>query len=442
MDVLRRDLEEKDRLVEELQSRVSDMSKQLQMKCDEVLKLQSRLVSVVSERDEAVAQSKGTGANTSLPLTVTFQEKTILEEKSKLELDMLVVKKENATLKEHNHRLGELVLQRDGCIERQRKEIERLTEELKGREKEKVEKEEQQRLNRVLKEEAVHHAAELQQARVLWLALQQELARCRQEKELAEKECVRVECALQKAGDTAVQLQQEAAEAAERRNRLAVLLDDCRREVRLLEGRSAEAADKAAKVQLDMEAERLQHQHWENLARGEAERYALLLGEFEAVKADHKRLFIRYMDVKSDNERLQRQCRNLASDAELARASVLTYKGRVVKNEKGFEELLKENVYLTSMLKQKEGQLEAAERSWQEKLQQVLRQAQGDDDEESTLPSASLPPAPAVGDVMGGVTGAMGGMTNGVTNGVMGGVTGATGAPTQPMVVVMRDGEA
>ena len=116
---------------------------------------------------------------------MTFQEKTILEEKSKLELDMLVVKKENATLKEHNHRLGELVLQRDGCIERQRKEIERLTEELKGREKEKVEKEEQQRLNRVLKEEAVHHAAELQQARVLWL-----------EKELAEKECVRVECAL------------------------------------------------------------------------------------------------------------------------------------------------------------------------------------------------------------------------------------------------------
>ncbi|KAM7455088.1 hypothetical protein BLSTO_04158 [Blastocystis sp. subtype 1] len=338
MDVLRRDLEEKDRLVEELQSRVSDMSKQLQMKCDEVLKLQSRLVSVVSERDEAVAQSKGTGANTSLPLTVTFQEKTILEEKSKLELDMLVVKKENATLKEHNHRLGELVLQRDGCIERQRKEIERLTEELKGREKEKVEKEEQQRLNRVLKEEAVHHAAELQQARVLWLALQQELARCRQEKELAEKECVRVECALQKAGDTAVHLQQEAAEAAERRNRLAVLLDDCRREVRLLEGRSAEAADKAAKVQLDLEvgvasgverkAERLQHQHWENLARGEAERYALLLGEFEAVKADHKRLFIRYMDVKSDNERLQRQCRNLASDAELARASVLTRASR------------------------------------------------------------------------------------------------------------------
>lgn len=242
---------------------------------------------------------------------------------------MLVVKKENATLKEHNHRLGELVLQRDGCIEQQRKEIERLTEELKACEKEKVEKEEQQRLNRVLKEEAVHHTAELQQARALWLALQQELARCRQEKELAEKECMRVECALrgswvrwsgiEKAGDTAVQLQQQAAEATERRNRLAVQLDDCRREVRLLEGRSAAATEKVEKIQLDLEvgvaegrekqAEQLQHRHWENLARGEAERYTLLVEEFDAMKEDHKQLFIRYMDVKSDNERLQRQVR-------------------------------------------------------------------------------------------------------------------------------------
>ena len=74
---------------------------------------------------------------------------------------------------------------------------------------------------------------------------------------------------------------------------------------------------------------------------------------------------------------------------------MLTYKGRVVKNEKGFEELLKENVYLTSMLKQKEGQLEEAERSWQEKLQQVLRESQ-EEDEESTLPTGTLPPASAV----------------------------------------------
>ena len=75
-----------------------------------------------------------------------------------------------------------------------------------------------------------------------------------------------------------MQLQQQAAEATERRNRLAVQLDDCRREVRLLEGRSAAATEKAEKIQLDLEvgvtegrekqAEQLQHRHWENLARG------------------------------------------------------------------------------------------------------------------------------------------------------------------------------
>lgn len=99
---------------------------------------------------------------------------------------------------------------------------------------------------------------------------------------------------------------------------------------------------------------------------------------------------------------------------------MLTYKGRVVKNEKSFEELLKENVYLTSMLKQKEGQLEAAERSWQEKLQQVLRQTQMDDEEEeSTLPTVSLHPAPAVT-----------------------GMPAMPAGPTRPMVVVARGGEA
>ena len=108
---------------------------------------------------------------------------------------------------------------------------------------------------------------------------------------------------------------------------------------------------------------------------------------------------------------------------------MLTYKGRVVKNEKSFEELLKENVYLTSMLKQKEGQLEAAERSWQEKLQQVLRQTQMDDEEEeSTLPTVSLHPAPAVTAVTA---------VTGVT-----GVTAMPAGPTRPMVVVARGGEA
>ena len=50
-----------------------------------------------------------------------------------------------------------------------------------------------------------------------------------------------------------MQLQQQAAEATERRNRLAVQLDDCRREVRLLEGRSTAATEKVEKIQLELE---------------------------------------------------------------------------------------------------------------------------------------------------------------------------------------------
>lgn len=102
-----------------------------------------------------------------------------------------------------------------------------------------------------------------------------------------------------------------------------------------------------------------------------------------------------------------------------------------MKNEKGFEEMLKENVYLTSMLKQKEGQLEAAERSWQEKLQQVLRQTQADDDDESTLPTDTLPPAPAVSAVPD-VPGMPG----------MPGVPDVPGVSTRPMVVVVRGADA
>ena len=121
-------------------------------------------------------------------------------------MKLLVLRKENSTLQEHNLRLGELILQRDACIERQEKEISHLSDMLKEREKvqvsvssgcdEKVEKEELQRLTRVMKEEALHHTAEMRQARALWLALQGELSRCRQEKEASEKESLRVECAL------------------------------------------------------------------------------------------------------------------------------------------------------------------------------------------------------------------------------------------------------
>lgn len=118
-----------------------------------------------------------------------------------------------------------------------------------------------------------------------------------------------------------VQLQQQVAEATERRNRLALLVDDYKREVHLLESKAIDATDKVAKLQLELEvravrgseaqAESLQHRHWENLTRGEVERYNLLLQEYNAMKEDHRKLFVRYMDVKSDNDRLQRQVSDL-----------------------------------------------------------------------------------------------------------------------------------
>lgn len=86
----------------------------------------------------------------------------------------------------------------------------------------------------------------------------------------------------------------------------------------------------------------------------------------------------------------------------MARASILTYKGMMTKNPKSFEELLRENVYLTSILKQKEGQMEAAERQWKEKLVEAVRKATEDENDSSSenvsmnpLPSATVPSIPS-----------------------------------------------
>lgn len=65
----------------------------------------------------------------------------------------------------------------------------------------------------------------------------------------------------------------------------------------------------------------------------------------------------------------------------------------MVKNEKSFEELMKENVYLTSMLKQKEGQLEEAERHWKKQFEQMVEQVtQSDEDDNASIPFGPLPP--------------------------------------------------
>ena len=72
---------------------------------------------------------------------------------------------------------------------------------------------------------------------------------------------------------------------------------------------------------------------------------------------------------------------------------MLTYKGRMVKNEKSFEELMKETVYLTSMLEQKEGQLEEAERHWKKQFEQMVEQVtQSDEDDNASIPFGPLPP--------------------------------------------------
>lgn len=74
----------------------------------------------------------------------------------------------------------------------------------------------------------------------------------------------------------------------------------------------------------------------------------------------------------------------MASDAELARASVLTYKGHLDESDKTFDELLKENLYLSGMLKQKESQMEEAEKRWRQQFNEAMRRATMDwEDEES-----------------------------------------------------------
>ena len=67
----------------------------------------------------------------------------------------------------------------------------------------------------------------------------------------------------------------------------------------------------------------------------------------------------------------------------MARASVLTYKSSMLKNDKSFEELLRENVYLSSLLKQKEGQLEETEQYWKKKFDEFIRQMVVEEEEQS-----------------------------------------------------------
>ena len=85
-------------------------------------------------------------------------------------------------------------------------------------------------------------------------------------------------------------------------------------------------------------------------------------------------------------ERGEEQCVQLAAEAETARASMLTCKGSL-RGAKSLEELLRENAYLSDMLKQKESQMEVAEQQWKKQLVEAVRKAT--EDEEVSTGSAA-----------------------------------------------------
>ena len=255
-----------------------------------------------------------------------------------------------------------------------------------------IEKEELQQSLHSLRESSLHHSTEMQQMKATLLTVRQELDRVRQEHQSTEKEYYRVEMALRKNTELVLEQQQKLAETTERRNSLAILTDDQKREIRLLETTVEELKNKLDRLHIDFDSLQLQKRHLEHLVQSDAEKYELLLSEYNEMKKNYKDLFIRYMDLKSDNDRLQRQvgplfvdngqCENLASDAELARASVLTYKGHLDESDKTFDELLKENLFLSGMLKQKETQMEEAEKRWRQQFNEAMRRATMDFDEE------------------------------------------------------------
>ena len=51
----------------------------------------------------------------------------------------------------------------------------------------------------------------------------------------------------------------------------------------------------------------LQRNHWESLTRSETERSSLMKEEYAKLKEGYKDIYIYYMNMKSDNDRLQRQ---------------------------------------------------------------------------------------------------------------------------------------
>lgn len=88
------------------------------------------------------------------------------------------------------------------------------------------------------------------------------------------------------------------------------MVDDGKREIKLLENKLLDVSNKATKLQLDYQEIELQRSHWENLMRSEVERTDLVRKEYNELKEGYKDLYIYYMNLKTENDRLQRQVGN------------------------------------------------------------------------------------------------------------------------------------
>mgnify|MGYP000096780838 FL=1 len=79
----------------------------------------------------------------------------------------------------------------------------------------------------------------------------------------------------------------------------------------------------------------------------------------------------------------------LAADAETARASMLACKG-ALRGERSMEELLRENAYLSQLLKQKESQMAVAEQQWKKQLVEAVREATEDEEAPVSAPERGI----------------------------------------------------
>ncbi len=90
--------------------------------------MKSRLVDLSQEKEKELNHLKATCPQDSPPIDICFDKSQLFEEKSKLELDLVSKVKENASLKKKNLKLGELLIQRDAVILKQRKQLAQLTD--------------------------------------------------------------------------------------------------------------------------------------------------------------------------------------------------------------------------------------------------------------------------------------------------------------------------